>query len=198
MIELFAVLMAVAAAPAPGHLTDAERQGAAAELQASRKVLLGAIEGLSAGQWNFKPAPDRWSVSECVQHIAAAEDGYFALIGRLLQKPATAERAREVAGKDDYVLREMQNRDSKRVTTDALLPGKWTNGPEAVTHFNGSRDRLIRFVGSTAEDLRAHQQEHRAVGLIDAYQWILLASGHVRRHTLQIEEVKRAPGFPRR
>jgi hypothetical protein len=191
MLELLAVLMAA-------QITAGERQRAADELESSRKALVTAVQGLSAEQWSFKPGPERWSIAECVQHIAAAEDGYFALVGRLLARPATPERAKEVAGKDDYVLREMQNRDNKRVTVDALLPGKWKNGPEALTHFGASRDRLIGFVQSTAADLRAHQQEHRAVGLIDAYQWILLASGHVRRHTLQIEEVKRAPRYPQR
>jgi hypothetical protein len=38
---------------------------------------------------------------------------------------------------------------------------------------------------------------HRAAGLLDGYQWILLMAGHTERHVLQIEEVKRQPGFPR-
>jgi uncharacterized damage-inducible protein DinB len=194
---LLPLAMAVAA-DGPGALTATERSRAATELASSRKVLLAAIAGLTPAQMNWKAAPDRWSVGDCVQHIAAAEDGYFALIERLLKKAPTPERSKEVAAKDDYVLREMQNRDAKRVTSESLQPGKWGSTEEAVIHFGASRDRLIRFVETTREDLRSHQQEHRAVGLIDAYQWVLLASGHVRRHTLQIEEVKSSRGFPSR
>jgi len=36
-----------------------------------------------------------------------------------------------------------------------------------------------------------------AIGTLDGYQWILLISGHERRHTLQILEVKADPNFPK-
>lgn len=37
-------------------------------------MVLDATKDLSPAQWNFKSAPDRWSVAECMEHIAAAED----------------------------------------------------------------------------------------------------------------------------
>ena len=33
--------------------------------------------------------------------------------------------------------------------------------------------------------------------MMDTYQWMLLVAGHSKRHTLQIEEVKASPGFPK-
>ena len=45
-------------------------------------------------------------------------------------------------------------------------------------------------------DLRGHAAPHPAFRMLDGYQWILLLSGHAARHTAQIEEVKRAPGYP--
>jgi len=35
------------------------------------------------------------------------------------------------------------------------------------------------------------------MGMLDAYQWILLLSGHTERHTLQILEVKADPKYPK-
>lgn len=35
-----------------------------------------------------------------------------------------------------------------------------------------------------------------AAPALDVHLWVLLASGHTARHTLQIDEVKRSPGFP--
>jgi hypothetical protein len=186
--------------PASGQtLTPGERQRAAAELQASRKVLLDAIRGLSPAQWNFKPAPGRWSVAECAEHIAVTEDFYYDLVAnQLARSPAAPEKKSEAAGKDSLVLNTMADRGSKRVTGESLEPkGRW-KAPEAfATHFNPRHDRLIDYVNSTSDSLRDRFRAHRAVGLIDGYQWILLASGHVRRHTAQIEEVKADPGFPR-
>jgi hypothetical protein len=45
--------------------------------------------------------------------------------------------------------------------------------------------------------LRAHAAPHPAFGPLDAHQWILLVAGHSARHTLQIEEVKTAAGYPK-
>jgi hypothetical protein len=37
---------------------------------------------------------------------------------------------------------------------------------------------------------------HPVMGLLDAYQWVLLVSAHAARHTKQIEEVKTSAKFP--
>lgn len=179
-------------------LNKTERQRAAAELKASRRLLLRAVSGLNEAQWRFKPEPDRWSIAECVEHVALAEDSYYELIvGKLLKSAADPSARAQVQGKDDLVVKQMSDRSSKRITAPALEPkGRWARPSQAVGHFQKSRDRLIRYVRTTKDNLRDHAQAHRAVGLIDGYQWILLASGHVRRHVEQIQEIQAHPSFP--
>ncbi len=53
-------------------LTQADRDKGLQYLESTRRGVVNATEGLSAAQWNFKAAPDRWSVAECMEHIAAA------------------------------------------------------------------------------------------------------------------------------
>ena len=180
-------------------LTAPERERAITELGSSRKLLLDTIAGLSENQWRFKPASDRWSVAECVEHIALTEDYYWTLIdGKLKTGAPEPARREEVKDKDDFVLKQMPDRSSKRITAPTLEPkGRWATPAAALAHFQQSRQRLVDYVRTTNDDLRDHFQAHRAVGLIDAYQWVLLASGHVRRHVQQIEEVKATPGYPK-
>lgn len=181
------VALVLAGAAFAQGLNSQERERAARELEASRKLLLQSVAGLSDAQWRFKPAQDRWSIAECVEHVALAEDNYYELIkGTLLNSPVNPSKRAEVQGKDDLVLKNMPDRTSKRITVPALEPKDRWLPSEAVIHFQKSRDRLVKYVLTTQDDLRAHYQSHRAVGLIDGYQWILLASGHVRRHAEQI------------
>jgi len=179
-------------------LTPEDRAKAVAELEASRQELLAAVKGLTAEQWRFKPAPDRWSIAECVEHIALAEDSYYRLITERLAKapPPPEEKLAEARGKDAYVLEKMPDRSSKRQTSAALEP-KGKPPAESLEHFRRSRDRFIAYIRSTSDPLRERVQAHRAVGTIDGLQWALLAAGHVRRHIQQIEEVKREKGFPK-
>jgi hypothetical protein len=180
--------------------TRQDRDRAVAELRASRKMFLDSLSGLSKEQLNFKPDPGRWSVLECAEHIALAEDGYFDLITkRLLKTPADPAKKSEVRGKEDYVLKTMVDRTAKRIAPETLQPGRHGDSIDAiVAHFEASRQRFIQYIETTHDDLRGHFLPHRAVGLIDGYQWILLASGHSVRHTLQILEVKADPRFPKK
>src|SRR6202011_1383100 len=69
-IGLAAIVCPVAAEP----LTQGERDFAMSSMQATRKLFLDSVAGLSAAQWNFKAAPERWSIAECAEHIALSED----------------------------------------------------------------------------------------------------------------------------
>ncbi|PYT61985.1 MAG: hypothetical protein DMG35_08390, partial [Acidobacteria bacterium] len=68
------LLMAGAAAASAQELTQGEKDRATQYLEATKENVLEATKGLSDAQWNFKPAPDRWSVAQVMEHIAAAED----------------------------------------------------------------------------------------------------------------------------
>src|SRR6185295_11427920 len=68
---------APAAAPEAVQLSPAEREFAVIYLDKTRKEFLDSIRGLTAAQWNYKPANGGWSVAECAEHIATAEDLIF-------------------------------------------------------------------------------------------------------------------------
>lgn len=72
---LVALLLVIGAAAASAQeVTAAEKDRALQYLESTKKSVLDATEGLSEAQWNFKPAPDRWSVAQVMEHIAASED----------------------------------------------------------------------------------------------------------------------------
>jgi len=72
------VTMSMAATDQP--LTQSDRDKAIAELQGSRQMFLDATKGLSPAKWNFKAAPERWSIAECAEHIALSEDFIFGVV----------------------------------------------------------------------------------------------------------------------
>ena len=62
------------AASSAQELTQAEKEHALQYLESTTRDVLDATKDLSEAQWNFKAAPDRWSVAQVMEHIAAAED----------------------------------------------------------------------------------------------------------------------------
>lgn len=198
---ILAVAMFVMAAPATDTLSKDERDKAIAELEGSKRMFLDATKGLSEAQWNFKSAPDRWSIAECADHIALSEAFIFARVGDVMKSPLTPEKRSATAGKDDKLVVMLQDRSFKAKAPEPLDPTKTPMAPEeSIKKFLEARGKTEDFIKTTQENLRDHMFDHPvpAIGTLDAYQWVLLISGHTRRHTLQILEVKADPNFPKK
>ncbi len=192
-------LLAFAVAAAAATLTQGERDFAMSHLHASRKLFLNAVAGLSEAQWKFKPAPDRWSIAECAEHIALTEDAIFQLVTeKILKSPPAAGLPRATRADDEQLIHRLKDRSQRAQAPELLRPsGRWPSRESLIEHFKQSRDRTIAFVEATQEDLRAHVAPHPVREHMDAYQWLLLLAAHAERHTAQIEEIKADPKFPR-
>ena len=73
-MALVALLCAAANFAYGQELSAADKERGMQYLETTKKNIVEATKGLSEAQWNFKAAPDRWSVAETMEHIAAAED----------------------------------------------------------------------------------------------------------------------------
>src|SRR3989442_14520612 len=83
------LLMAGATAASAQEVTQAEKDKALQYLETTKKNVLEATKGLSEAQWNFKPAPDRWSVAQGMEHIAAPEDFILGMVNeKVVMAPA--------------------------------------------------------------------------------------------------------------
>lgn len=171
-------------------------------LQQTQSEVVGATKGLTAAQWNFKPAPDRWSIAEIVEHMVLAQDLILGPIREQLAKaPAGGERNNKAV--DDAVISLLPDRTAKFPAPDILQPtGRWKPAV-AMDRLLKNYAQLTAYLENTP-DLREHVIEAlplKAVskGLydsMDGYQWILAAAGHTERHTKQILEVRADPNFP--
>jgi hypothetical protein len=182
-----------AASAAAPDITPSEREKALQYLADTSKALVGATKGLSEEQWRFKPAPDRWSVAEVVEHLALLED-LFAnkLSAQISGAPAGKLDAAKV---DAEILAKVPDRSTKFQAPDYLVPtGRWTPS-EALEHFLADRRKTASFLTSMP-DLRSHVLTHPALGAMDGYEWVLAVAAHTERHTKQILEVKADPRFP--
>jgi uncharacterized damage-inducible protein DinB len=193
-VLLFGTLF-VGAGAVSQDVTPTERDRAIRYLADTRDRLADAVKGLSDAQWKFKPAPDRWSVAEVVEHIAVVEELVVTnMLGKLDQAPAGAAD-RDPKQVDAIVLAKMPDRSTKVQAPQQIQPtGRWT--PQgALDHFLASRVQTTQ-IAKSSPDLRGHVIAHPVFGPMDGYEWVLALAGHSERHTKQILEVKADPNFP--
>ena len=191
------VLMTVAVAASAQEVTQAEKEKALQYLESTKKGVLEATKGLSEAQWNFKPAPDRWSVAQVMEHIAAAEDYILGTAKEKVMAAPAGEPGRDIKKTDEAVLMMVPDRSHKAQAPEPLVPSNRFGSPEAsVKHFVESRTVTEDFLKSTA-GLRDHVMDS-PLGKLDGYEFVLFIAAHSERHTKQINEVKADANFPKR
>ena len=182
---------------ADGSMTPAERAYLLEQLETSKKNMLASIQGLSAAQWTFKPAPEAWSVQECAEHIILAENFIFGGAQQILKTPVVERPALSNEEVDRKIVAGVEDRSHKVKAPEAIVPsGKFATPEDAAREFTARRDKTIAYVTTTTDDLRVHVGPGPA-GPMDAYQFLLLLAAHSARHTAQIREVESNPGYPK-
>lgn len=197
-ITVLALCLLVVTPAFAQEVRNADQEKLVAELERTKEKFLHAVEGLSEAQWNFKAAPDKWSIAQCAEHIAASESLIRGAVEGALKTPL--EQGTDMASlvKDEMIAKGVVDRSKKFNAPEPLVPTNRFHSPAAsIEEFKTQRAKSIELAQGPS-DFRAHAAKHPAFGMVDTYGFMLLLSGHSERHTLQIEEVKANPDFPKK
>ena len=168
--------------------------------QQTYDALKKSVEGLSAAQLQFKPAADKWSISQCLDHIVMTEKALFDYAKQGMDKPANPERRKEVKTTDEQLIAGMNERtgNAKAKAPDNLVgKGTYTQAAAALGDLQQERKPILAYVNQVSvDDFRNHISDS-PFGPVDAYHTFLYIPAHTSRHTAQIEEVKANPNFPK-
>ena len=141
VLALGLLLSTLAAAP----ITQSDRDKLIQDLERSRKIFLDAIADVKTeAQWNYKPAPDRWSVAECAAHIVAAEEYFRQNVREALKNPPLPAAQQSDAG--DAMLSKIMRDRSQRFQVPAALEPTGKVKPKAQTIANGVDVRVHGFL----------------------------------------------------
>lgn len=184
-------------------LSKGERDQAMSHLHGTRKMVLDLIGPLSEAQWNYKPGPDRWSIAECAEHITETENMLRGMIQQQVKTLPVDESKRNArAAKRDEsarnVLAFMTDRSKKASAPGEIRPtGRYKTKAELEKIFKARRDETIKYVETTADDLRGRVAKLGGAEM-DLYEMVLMISGHSERHLKQMIEVTQTPGYPKK
>jgi len=157
-------------------------------LHETREVFLNSFTGVTEEQSRMKPAPDRWSVLDTVEHLTVAETTQLRLIStQCTPRPADAPN-REFA-----FLEMIPNRTRKLESPEGARPiGRFATLADAADQFKTTRANVIRFVEQYTGDLRASEVKHPhpAAGMVSICEMLVAMAMHAKRHAAQIEETR--------
>jgi uncharacterized damage-inducible protein DinB len=174
-------------------MNPADRSQMLRMLAESRDQLVDATTGVSDEQAKTRPAPDRWSILECVEHVGRAENGMFGMLTtQMVPSGVAGDRSRE-----EFLIRGAVDRNQRVAAPDRAHPvGRFATLAEALDDFREKHRRTLAYIEECAEDLRSCSMQHPVVGPCTGQEFLILMALHPARHAKQIREVRANLGLP--
>jgi hypothetical protein len=171
-------------------MVDADRRQVLQGLKAGRDALYAAVAGIDGNLALRKPGPARWSILECVEHVALAERFLLSrLTGAVDSGQSHGSQAREAA-----IVQRGLDRARRVESPEPGRPrGCFQDLAEALSAFDSARTGTIGFVERFAGDPRSWLTNHPLIpGPVNCYEMLLIVSVHPARHAAQIAETRAA------
>lgn len=174
-------------------------------IQKLREQAASFADRLSSAQLTWQPMGGaRWSVVECLDHLAVFNTGYLAALEAAASNAPSGGRGGEfrTAGfPSEKFLSIAEPPPSVKAKAPAKLAPRPTLNPEKILpEFLATLDRVNTLVRNTnGKDLNVVRFTNPFIPLIrfTAGTGLLVLGAHARRHLYQAEQVLKEPDFPR-
>lgn len=174
------------------------------QLEAVRLDARELAADLTQEQFNWRPAPRRWSIGQCIEHIALTSRIYPDAIRRMIaesqQRKLRGERGHRDGVIAQWVVRGMEPPPRLRVRTARRVePARELDRATVMAGFEGILDEFSRLM--LAADGTSLQHARMASPFLPILRLTLrqvfaINLAHARRHLWQAWLVRRATAFP--
>lgn len=157
--------------------TASDIQPAISLLEKTPQILETLLSDLPPELLSWKPAPDRWSISEVLEHLAALEQVYAERATRMLAEDSPAIARYDLAG--------------------ASASGEYSrhSGSENLGQFMAKRRSTIAILTGLPPSAGARTGIHSELGTITLAHMLNEWANHDLGHLRQIAELYRAHAF---
>jgi hypothetical protein len=190
------ILLAVAGVAQSSKLwTAADRQYLLENLQRTKNEIIRATENLTEAQWSFKPAPDKWSIGQVLEHLGLYERIFEQEADIMLSTPPEPDLYKAAYADSVYI--NWMNDPSAHKAEKNATPLGLMKGKDNLTFFLFGRESILAFVQNTSYDLKAHytfrwgDEKRRSI-----HSLMVIHFAHTDRHLKQMERIKKSEGYP--
>ena len=162
------------------------------------------VAGLTEAQLNWKPAPDKWSIAQCLEHLTVASRGfntYFVdLLARGRQKwTVTSRPLYKPSFMGGLLIKQVQPQAPRKLSAPKIFQPSSSEVQGALENFLDQQKKFLQFVAGT-EGIDYNKTRMRSpvtplirYSLADAY---VITVVHEQRHLAQARRVRALPNFP--
>lgn len=163
------------------------------------------VSGLTEAQMNWKPAADKWSIAQCLEHLTVSSEKFGPYMTQAIaqgreKRPADGAVAYRPTRLGGWLIKQLLPSATRKVPAPKIF--RPVEGPAiegALDRFLKQQQEFLRFVHQAKgidynkTRLRSPVTALMRYSLADAF---VITVVHTERHLGQARRVKDAPGFP--
>ncbi len=158
-----------------------------------RAALERVVDDVPAALRERRPAPDRWSVSEVLEHLSIVETSITGLIQKQVDALRAAGESSEPETSSVLPMLDVErlvDRRGKLAAGERSRPRGQLGAEAAMQALASSRGKLrALLIASDGMPLGKASAPHPFFGDYTLYQWVLFIGAHEARHAAQIREI---------
>lgn len=155
-------------------MTPDERRQKIAVYGSAHDMLLKALERYPRAMWQYRPAPDDFTIHEIFVHITDSEANSFVRCRRFIAEPGST-----VMAYDEMAWARALNYHAQSVEN-------------AVELFRWLRGNTVQLIRDLPQETWTHTIEHPENGTMTMDDWLDTYTRHVPEHLAQMERVYQA------
>ena len=164
-----------------------------ANLKDARSGLRRSVDAVAEAQRSTRPAPDRWSVSEVLEHLGLVERRFAAIIALRISEARAVGLGPERNAREPLppnLQQMLTDRANRRNAPDAVQPSGKLDHAAAWTELERIRGELVA-IAEPADGLALSTVTHKhpVYGTLNVYQLLDFIAGHEMRHARQVKGI---------
>ncbi len=172
-------------------MNKAEKEICLKSLANTQKALLDTLSTVSDQQFLSRPAKDRWSMAELVEHIILVDSSIMKGIHKFSATPSAEPIVSKLIL--EKIVDRVADRSRRIPAPKYFIPkGMFATKAEAIVGFKKHRASIDEFIQTTELPLKLIGFPHQIFGMLNGVDWLVFMAGHCERHRLQMEEFKTA------
>lgn len=153
----------------------------------TQKALLKTIELANETEFITRPAENKWSMAELVEHIILVDNSISKGIKKVGATPSKEAIVSSLLM--DNIVNKVTNRSRKIEAPKYFIPkGIFANKTAAIDGFIEDRGTIEAFLNTTELPLKFIGFPHPIFGMLNGLDWFVFMAGHCERHRLQMVE----------
>ncbi|HET7376614.1 MAG TPA: DinB family protein [Anaerolineae bacterium] len=152
-------------------MTPQERRQRIESYGRAYQLLIDDLKNYPREMWQYRPAPDRWTIHEIVVHIADSEANSYVRCRRFIAEPGSS-----VIGYDEMKWAKELHYHNQSVE-------------DALELFNWLRRKSFTLITDLPEATWANTVMHTESGKMTMDDWLVTYERHIPEHLAQMAEV---------